>query len=74
MRRRGGGLGNIQDMNHPAPREHPTEHPTFGFRRSARLRERAQSLAILGAIAGFWVIVIALEVTVQSLGAVQFSR
>lgn len=57
-----------------SPRHSSADYPAVEFHSSARVRERAQSLAILGAIGCFWVFVIALELTVQSLGAVQFSH
>ncbi|HZZ65106.1 MAG TPA: hypothetical protein VFE17_06395 [Candidatus Baltobacteraceae bacterium] len=50
-------------MKHPYAPAHSTEFlpKDLRFRRTARVRERAESLALLAAMAGFWIIVFTLN-------------
>jgi hypothetical protein len=44
---------------------------SFPLRHGARLRERTGSLLLIGGIAGFWAIVVVLDLTVQALSQAQ---
>ena len=61
-------------MNNSAQHSLLDDHPGFSLRRSVRLRERAQSLVLLGALACFWAFALALMLAVWSLNAVEFSH